>query len=218
MDEKVFDPAAFATRLRELIYPEKYGSFAQRAGISLTVLNKYMAAKDGMSPSIDVIVRICQATRSSIDWLILGDGDGPIRDDAISYVPIYDGRLAAGDGALTGREQIVGQMPIDRELLKSLGLPNADDLGVMTADGDSMEPLISDGARVLISFANKRLTEGVFAFRLGDNLRIKRLRPVGLGGVEAISENPIYPPERLSGDEIEHFEIIGRALWAGTLL
>ncbi len=192
--------------------------FAERAGISISVLNKYLAGAEGLNPSVDVVVRICRTTRSSIDWLLLGTGDSPVTDDGLVRVPIYDVKLAAGAGSFIDRERRIGDMPIDKWLLSALNLQSADGLGVLTAQGDSMVPLISDKARVLINFADKRLIEGVFAFRVGDDLRIKRLRPVGLGGVEAISENPVYPPERLSGDVMEHFEIIGRALWAGTLL
>ncbi len=157
-----------------------------------------------------------------MDWLILGKGDSPASNDGDQFrIPIYDVRLAAGSGTFLEREKRIGEMPVDGAFLRSLGLSSAEGLGVVQAEGDSMMPRISDGARVLICLSDKkdnRLTEGIYAFRLGDQLRIKRLRPIGLGGVEAISENPIYAPERLEGEVMQHFEVLGRALWAGTIL
>lgn len=184
----------------------------------MSVLSKYLAAPEGLNPSIDVVLKICDATDVQLDWLVRGKGDSPSKEDGVVKVPIYDVKLAAGAGSFVDRERRLGDMPIDKALLATLGLRNADGLGILTAQGDSMVPLISDKARVLVNFNDRRLAEGVFAFRVGDELRVKRLRPVGLGGVEAISENPIYPPDRLSGDVMEHFEIVGRAIWAGTIL
>lgn len=217
-DDKLFDPGQFALRLRDLIYPEKLAVFSDRAGISLSVLNKYLAAPENLSPSVEVVVRICKATRSSMDWLISGVGETPDQNDGLVFIPIYDVKLAAGQGSFVSRERRIGDMPFDKALLTSLGFVDGKGLGVLTAEGDSMEPMISDGARVLIDFNDKRLREDVYAFRLGDSLRIKRLRPIGLAGIEAISANPVYAPEHFEGDILNHFEVIGRALWAGTIL
>ena len=216
--DRLVDMDALAYRLKDLVSNEKPSAFCQRAGISHSVFSKYINPPPNLSPSLEVIARICRAGGTSIDWLVTGVGDEPSRDQSIYFVPVYDVKLAAGAGQMLDREKRNGEMPIDRALLLSLGLTSTDGLGIVEAEGDSMEPLISDGGRVLISLNDRRLTEGVFAFRLGNDLRIKRLRPIGLGGVEAISVNPIYPPERLEGDVMNHFEVIGRALWAGTIL
>lgn len=217
-DHKQFDPGGFATRLRDLISPEKNSLFCERAGISISVLNKYLAANEGLNPSVDVVVRICEATRSSIDWLVLGNGDSPEARHDIVDVPVYDIKLAAGNGAIAFEESLKGSRPFTRDELKAIGRLSAEGLAVVEADGDSMEPIISDGASVLIDRNDQRLREGIFAFRLGDNLRIKRLRHFGLNGVEAISANQLYPPEQFDGPIMQHFQIIGRAIWTATKL
>ena len=90
-------------------------------------------------------------------------------------------------------------------------------LGFLTSDGDSMWPTVPDGARVLLDLRDTRLREGIFGFRLGDELRVKRLRRL-VDGIEIISDNEHYPVERLDGERLEHFQIIGRALYVGTIL
>jgi phage repressor protein C with HTH and peptisase S24 domain len=80
-----------------------------------------------------------------------------------------------------------------------------------------MEPLIADGARVVLNLRDTRLREGIFGFRTGDELRMKRLRRLA-DGVEILSENPRYEPERLIGPDLEHFQIIGKAMLGVTVL
>ena len=80
-----------------------------------------------------------------------------------------------------------------------------------------MAPLIADGARALVDLKSTRLREGVFAFRTGDELRIKRLRRL-LDGIEIISENPAYQPELVTGDAADELTIIGRVLGTWTVI
>ncbi len=80
-----------------------------------------------------------------------------------------------------------------------------------------MYPTIPDGARVLLDLRDTRLREGIFGFRLDDELRIKRLRRVS-EGVEILSDNPRYEPELLVGHDLERFAVIGRVWWVGAIL
>ncbi|HEX7799969.1 MAG TPA: LexA family transcriptional regulator [Asticcacaulis sp.] len=198
-DNKLFDPRGFAARLRGLIHPEKHAAFCERAGISLSVLNKYLAAPDGLSPSAEMLARICRATRASLDWLIMGEGDSGRTSDTIVNIPACDD---PDDG-----------MPFTRAFLARLGYAAPESLCVLHAEGDSMEPLITDGAPVLIDRSDARLREGVFAFRIGEHVHVKRLRPAGSGGVEILPANPAYPPETLPDGR---FVLLGRAIWTGN--
>lgn len=110
-------------------------------------------------------------------------------------------------------------VPIDGDLLRQIGRTSADGLGWVESDGDSMSPTIPDGSRVLLDLHDTRLREGVFGFRLENDLRVKRLRRVG-DGIEILSDNPRYPGEMLDGPtlEREQFQIIGRAKLGVTFL
>ena len=184
----------------------------------MSVLHKYLNPPANLSPSLEVVARIAKATSTTIDWLATGVGETPTVDSDLLKVPIYGVSFAAGNGSLFNGANRVGEMPFDRAYLRSMGFTSTEGLGIVTASGDSMEPLISDDAPVLICHKDTRLREGIFAFRLGDTLRIKRLRHHGLNGVEAISVNPLYEPEVIEGELLNHFQILGRAHWSGTLL
>ena len=106
-------------------------------------------------------------------------------------------------------------MPFTRAFLARLGYAAPESLCVLHAEGDSMEPLITDGAPVLIDRSDARLREGVFAFRIGEHVHVKRLRPAGSGGVEVLPANPAYPPVEVARDDVD---VIGRGVWKGGRL
>lgn len=206
--------SAFADRLEAALGNVSQAIVAKRADVSTSVLSKYL---QGAEPSLFRAARLAKALGVSLEWLATGDGEpnGAIR--GYVDVPIRDVRLAAGAASFAEGARVIGHMPFDIELLRSIGRPEGDGLTVVEAEGDSMAPLIPDGARVLIDLKDTRMREAVFAFRVGDELRIKRLRRV-IDGIEIISENPRYEAELLGGDRLDQFAIIGRARWAGAAL
>lgn len=206
--------SAFADRLHAAIGGVSQAIVAKRADVSTSVLSKYL---QGAEPSLFRAGRLARALGVSLEWLATGDGEpnGAIR--GYVDVPIRDVRLAAGAATFAEGARVVGHMPFDIELLRNIGRPDGDGLTVVEAEGDSMAPLIPDGARVLLDLKDTRMREAIFAFRVGDELRIKRLRRV-IDGIEIISENPRYEAELLGGDRLDQFAIIGRARWAGAEL
>lgn len=187
---------------------------AKRADISTSAMSKIM---HGAEPGLFKAARLAKAVNVSLEWLATGKGEANAAMGGYLGVPIYDVRLAAGAASFVEAARQIGEMPFDREFLRSLGRISGEGLAVVEAEGDSMESLISDGARVLVDLKDTRLREGVFAFRLDDELRLKRLRRTA-DGVEVISENPRYEPELLAGPVLDRFAIIGRVLWSGSFI
>lgn len=161
--------------------------------------------------------RLARVLGVSLQWLATGEGAPNADAGGFVGVPIYDVRLAAGAASFAEGAGVLGEMPFDRALLRLFGRMSGEELGVLEADGDSMEPTIIDGARVMVDFRDTRLREGVFAFRLEDELRIKRLRRL-IDGVEILSDNTRYPAEALTGSRLEGFAVLGRAIWSGSVL
>lgn len=204
----------FVDRLRQAMGSTSQAVVAKRADVSTSAMTRYM---QGSIPGVDVAARLARVCGVSLEWLATGDGVPNGARAGFAEVPILDVRLAAGGGELTETAQQIGTMPFDYGLLRSLGRSSAEGLVVLEADGDSMEPLIADGARVLADTRDIRLREGVFGFRMGDELRVKRLRKRG-EGVEVISENSHYEPELLVGEALNDFAILGRVLWSASPL
>lgn len=88
---------------------------------------------------------------------------------------------------------------------------------MLEASGDSMEPSISNGDLLLVDEGDVRLSDGVFAFVLDEEARVKRFRK-RIDGVTIISDNPIYPPEELASEALDRIKLIGRIRWVGKVL
>lgn len=187
---------------------------AKRADISTSTLNRIL---QGQQPGLAEAVRLARAVQADLVWLATGRGSPSAAAGGYVAVPIYDVRFAAGVAAFADAAEQIGDMPFDLALLRDLGRTNAEGLAVFPVEGDSMAPLIADGARALVDLKSTRLREGVFAFRAGDELRIKRLRRL-LDGIEIISENPAYQPELVTGDAADELTIIGRVLGTWTVI
>ena len=200
---------AFAERLRAAMGDVPQAVAAKRSRISTSAFSRLF---QGREPGLFKAARIAKVLGVSLEWLATGVGKPNSVAGGYVDIPLLDVRLAAGAGSLNELAQEIGTVPMTREMLLVMGMANAEGLRFVMAEGDSMEPLISDESSVLVDTRDTRLREGVFAFRLGDELRIKRLRRLGVDGVEVISENPRYEPEVLQGHDLEQFAILGRAL------
>ncbi|ESQ78473.1 hypothetical protein AEYBE204_13035 [Asticcacaulis sp. YBE204] len=176
-------------------------------------------------PNAESVILISEALEVRPNWLVLGRGARSESATIIAaaeaaprfIVPLLDTRLSAGAGVLATENQI-GEIILPPEVMAQLHRTDTKGLYMFESTGDSMYPTISDPAYVLVDTNQNRMGEAVYAFRMVDDLRIKRLRRVGLGDIEAMSDNPMYPPERIEGPEKEHFGLIGRVVWAGSVL
>lgn len=214
-EEDDYAARGFAERLELALGREEKGVVARRARIAPSTFTKYLAG--GSEPGAFKVARLSKVLGVSLSWLLTGEGLPNAGAAGYAGVPIYDVRLAAGAASFAEGAKIIGEAPFDYDLLRQIGRSSVDGLGVVEAEGDSMFPTIDDGARVLLDLKDTRLREGVFGFRFDDELRVKRLRRVG-EGVEVISDNPRYEPERLEGHDLERFAIIGRVRWVSKLL
>ncbi|WP_167544794.1 XRE family transcriptional regulator [Brevundimonas vesicularis] len=211
VDDDIAGPYSdFADRLRAAMGAVPQTLVAKRADMSLSGFNQLLKGRS--EPGAFKLARIAKVLGVSLEWLATGDGKPNSGPFGYVDIPLLDVRLAAGAGSITDLAKQIGVVPMTREMLQIMGMANAEGLRFVMAEGDSMEPLISDESSVLVDIRDTRLREGVFAFRLGDELRIKRLRRLGVDGVEVISENPRYEPEVLQGHDLEQFAILGRAL------
>lgn len=129
----------------------------------------------------------------------------------------YDIRASAGDGALTSEENIRSQWPFDPSYISDfLGLPNQD-LAIIEVRGDSMEPTLSSGDRVMVHLADKQISQpGIFIIYDGGGTVIKRVEKIpGQDKIVLISDNPLHTRYEISGDDVQ---IVGRVVWAAKRL
>lgn len=143
---------------------------------------------------------------------------GDVRFDGTDYAFVKRMALSVSAGS--------GLIPVDNGQTERMALPIAwferlgvnSDLAVLVGvTGDSMSPAIPDGALVLIHTAEKMPTKpGVYAFNLDGQSYIKRIVPGGSDrkgrpvAITLLSDNPVYPPQTLAGEDMNSIAVVGR--------
>lgn len=152
----------------------------------------------------------------------VGPGEPHAANDKFDKVPeMADVRLAAGDGIENHLEEQTGVMHFRRSFLRAVGA-DAGKARVVYAKGDSMEPIIRDGAALLV-VPNEDLTVrdlaagGVYAINYDGKMIVKTVTRDRLTKQwVARSFNPGYPDIPLeNGTPVR---VLGQVVWAGARL
>jgi len=152
----------------------------------------------------------------------VGPGEPLAANDKFEKVPeLADVRLAAGDGIENTDETQTGVIQFRRSFLRSVGA-DAGKARVVYAKGDSMKPVIRDGAALLV-VPNESLTlqdvagGGVYAINYDGKMIVKTVAKDKLTGRwVARSFNPAYPDIPLENGHPAR--VLGQVVWAGARL
>src|SRR5690606_35260932 len=94
--------------------------------------------------------------------------------DIYAYIPLYDARISQGHGAWNEGARILAKLAFTRYSLRKKGLEPAQ-LAAVRVDGDSNEPILSDGDTVMVDLSKNQFQgEGFYVIRLDDLLYAKR--------------------------------------------
>lgn len=137
-----------------------------------------------------------------------------------SQVPELDVRASAGHGAFhEGDEEIKAVWMFPDAVIRHELRARSANLRIITIDGDSMEPLLASGDRVLVDTSQRvPAPPGIFVIWDGLGIVAKRIEHIPTAEPSRIvikSINPIYGDYERPTEEVN---IIGRVIWAGKKL
>ena len=158
-------------------------------------------------------------------WLVTGRGSlfGAVANFGATgsgyvLVPRYDIEASAGHGALIAEENVLDHMAFREDWIRRALRVDPRRLALITAAGDSMEPVIRSGDLLLVDMSVQRIIDDtIYIVEVSGNLLVKRIQQF-LGGVIVKSENPSYEPWTLRGDEVADLQVRGRIRWIGRLI
>lgn len=215
---------ALGSRLREvrrLLGDPDREDFAARLGVSKNTLAAYERGET--EPTASILAAYVSNFRVPTDWLIFGEGDFgpststmPVADeDRMVRIKHYNVSAAAGAGLVPVDEhEEQDDIILARSFLRRLGAA-PDQSQVIFARGESMLPTIPDGSLLLIDRSKTHLVEGgVFVFRVGEGIKVKRARWRADQRIDLLSDNQLagYPPETYTRDEIATIVPLGRVM------
>lgn len=226
----------FVRRLNRALSGETNHSFAKRAGIPDSSFRKY---RNGTMPGLRHLLSIATTANVTMDWLAAERGqmragadiaiDAPIPaplgfdegDDVRDFtlVPRVGVSASAGHGLVALAEEITERLAFKTDWLRDMGL-SPKFCGLLTCSGDSQDPVIKDGALMLVDLRpDQHVRSGNFYIVVLDgDVLVKLVNRRVDGTVELISHNPAYPKEVIDTLQLDKLTIPGRVVWAGQKL
>lgn len=130
-------------------------------------------------------------------------------------VPVFDVAASAGPGSFNEYESIAYSLAFPRQYIERQLRASSKDLSIISVNGFSMMPTLLHDDIVMIDRSKTNTDyDGLFVFRFGDALHIKRVtRAPDPSRFIAVSDNRAdYHPIEYAKGEVE---VIGRVIWYG---
>ncbi|QWU34868.1 helix-turn-helix domain-containing protein [Serratia ureilytica] len=179
------------------------------------------------------IFELSQALKCSMQWLKTGvqesnatplDGislwtNDEEEDEDDVYLPFFkEAQLAAGNGRVVELDCEGRKLKFSLRSLKKLGV-KPEEAACMSVWGNSMEPVLPDGATVAINTGNREIKDGkIYALDHDGMARVKILYRLP-GGVRLRSFNTDeYPDEIYMGDDSNKIRVVGAVFWYGVTI
>ncbi|WP_294962337.1 S24 family peptidase [Sulfurimonas sp.] len=188
----------------------------------------------------DKLHNIVQNESISFDWLLLGKGEMMLNNntsykadivseptlkynkqnisDNLVEITYYDNIVASAGGGAFNDDEAHTLMAFDKEFLKvHLGLTSFNNIHIITATGDSMEPTISASELLFISPIENEggyIKEGgIYIIQCDDSILVKRVSKNNFSKeITLISDNTIYPSQTIKLDDFNTCNILGRVI------
>lgn len=142
-----------------------------------------------------------------------------VEAEGFVYVPLFDIRVSAGNGAFNDLEAVVAMRPFEASFIRyDLGIAH-NDIAMSTVVGASMEPWLHSKDTVLTDLQDREVsTEGIHIVRLDGALLVKKLQRLPGKILRVSSYNAAYEPFEIQGheDADRDFAVIGRVRWGGV--
>jgi len=142
-----------------------------------------------------------------------------VEQDGFVYVPLFNIKVSAGNGAFSDIEAVITMRPFDANYIRyELGIAH-NNIAMTTVIGTSMEPWLHSKDTVLTDLNDcEVVTEGVHIVRLDGALLVKKLQRLPGKVLRVSSFNPAYEPFDIQGheDADRDFAVIGRVRWGGV--
>ena len=206
--------------------------FAEYLGIAQGFLSEVERGK--YEPRKPLLLAISYLYKINYEWLITGKGEkeeaekplilrepetkyneSSTTKDEFVYIPQMKSRISAG-GGLIPDTMMEMKIAFRRDWIQRKG--NPENMSLIRATGDSMEPTLKSGDIVLIDHSRNNVDPhgGIYAIVVDGEVMIKRLQILYPSKkIKIISDNIKYESTDADSD---HLNISGKVIWYGREL
>ncbi|WP_449102155.1 XRE family transcriptional regulator [Pseudomonas extremaustralis] len=208
-------------KMRELGLNES--QLSRRSSVPQPTINRILSGESS-SPRKPTVESLARPLGVSPDWLLFGSGSeapntgSPSAKD-YALIPQFKAKGSCGYGYLNEHVETTEGLAFKRDWLHRMKA-KPENLFVIYADGDSMEPYIFAGDVVLFDTSSTEPRDKqVYVIRRPDGGNsIKRLTQQLSGTWVIRSDNPdkiANPDEPVTEEAIHEMPILGRVIWRG---
>ena len=186
--------------------------------IALPRLDAILAGKD--IPASDEFERI-------MDWLqrvppckkLEGTAYNTVRSDLILRERVCSGRygllpmVPVEDKDLSGH--LTADFAFENSWLEELSGGHTGDLTIARIRDDAMSPFLAPGDIMIIKCVRKFNGSGVYVYKAGEGIEVRRISQTVDGGLIIKADNPLYEPQQIEKENIAKFTCRGRVVWIG---
>jgi transcriptional regulator with XRE-family HTH domain len=139
-----------------------------------------------------------------------------IKEDQVS-IPFFPETYAAASDGVINYDNGVAAMTFSAEFLRGrLGIQQHKNLHIITAVGDSMEPLINSGELLFVlpleNEGGSIKNGGVYVISIAGDVVVKRVERDQSKSLTLYSDNRKYKNRTLSGSDLDDCRVIGRVV------
>lgn len=156
-----------------------------------------------------------ESNADAMEGISMWDDEEPNESDDDVYLPFFkEAQLAAGDGRVVELDCEGRKLKFSRHSLRKLGV-KPEDAACMTVWGNSMDPVLPDGATVAIDTSVEDIKDGeIYAIDHEGMARVKMLYRQPGGGIRLRSFNTDeYPDEYYQGEDANKIRLVGFVFW-----
>jgi phage repressor protein C with HTH and peptisase S24 domain len=129
-------------------------------------------------------------------------------------LPRVEARASAGPGAGLGSDDVVDFLAFSEDWVRNTLHRRPQNLALLEATGDSMDPTIRDGDILLVDTSTRDIQSSrVYVLQVNGALLVKRIQVRLDGSLVVKSDNPSYEAEVVRPDERSPLSIVGQVVW-----
>lgn len=205
------------TTIRQLLVNESYQKLSERLGVGASTIHGWVNGRaTGVRIGYDDMMSHAQKLGINIEHYFSESSDETWNSDVVN-VPHVEAKLGAGASLVTSAK-VIETIPFPRSFFSKAHI-NSKDSVIFDVVGDSMEPVIPEGAVVLVSITEgdiKPRSGRIIAVRIGEEIMVKRFINMG-DRILLQSENKNRPDHEVFSNS-DGWAIIGIVRWCSFIL
>lgn len=196
----------------------------EQANLALGIAEAHRQLEDHADGNLDDSLKPAhkaelERLRRKVAAIEEGEGNAVGPDKGFVMIPRYDVQASAGPGMFADQEQVIDYMAFQRGWVRRVLRANPDDLVLISAEGDSMEPAVRSGDLLLVDTAVTAFRDdAIYVVVLAGKLLVKRVQSFFDGAVTIKSDNAAYVEQTIASEEVDQIQVAGRVRWIGRLI